>query len=114
MDSSEWRVDRKTNRRITKDNPQFIEKTIHYPLITNHFDLSGVLFREKNNFACRIADLVLQAVNDNKLRHETLQRFMLANDSVTVACEVPVYIDSMDIEHMVNELALSFLLILPG
>jgi len=53
------------------------------------FDLSQVLIREKFNFANRMADLVLQAVNENKLRHETLQRFMLANDSVTVACEPP-------------------------
>ena len=68
------------------------------------FNLSEVMIREKSNFANRIAELVLQAVNDNKLRHETLQRFMLANDSVTVACEVPIYIDSMDIEHMRDKL----------
>ena len=29
---------------------------------------------------------------------------MLANDSVTVACEVPIYLDSMDIEHMRDKL----------
>ncbi len=29
---------------------------------------------------------------------------MLCNDSVTVAVEVPVYMDSMDIEHMQEEL----------
>jgi len=68
------------------------------------FDLAQVLIREKSNFANRLADLVLQAVPDNKLRHETLQRFMLANDSVTVACEVPVYLDAMDLEHMREEL----------
>jgi len=48
--------------------------------------------------------LVLQAVSENKLRHKALQDFMLANDSVTVAVEVPVYMDSMDIEHMQEEL----------
>ena len=48
----------------------------------------------------RIADFVLQAVQDNKQRHEILQKFMLANDSVTVACEVPVYMDNEDLEHM--------------
>lgn len=67
-------------------------------------DLRQVLVREKSNFANRIAELVLQAVTDNKLRHETLQRFMLHNDSVTVACEVPVYLDTMDIEHMRDKL----------
>jgi len=39
--------------------------------IRQKFDLSQVLIREKHNFACRIAELVLQAVSDNKLRHET-------------------------------------------
>lgn len=68
------------------------------------FNLSQVLIREKTNFANRIADLVLQAVNDNKLRHETLQRFMLCNDSVTVATEVPLYLDPMDVEHMREKL----------
>jgi len=68
------------------------------------FDLSGVIIREKHNFACRLAGMVLQAVNDNRKRHEVLQRFMLCNDSVTVACEVPVYIDTTDIEHMRDKL----------
>lgn len=68
------------------------------------FDLHEVLIREKTNFATRLAGLALQAVSDNKLRHKALQRFMLCNDSVTVAAEAPVYVDSMDIEHMQEEL----------
>ncbi len=64
------------------------------------FSLDEVIIREKQNFATRLANLALQAVNDNKLRHKALQRFMLCNDSVTVATEVPVYMDDMDIEHM--------------
>ena len=68
------------------------------------FDLNEVILKGKQNFATRIAGFVLQAVNDNKLRHKALQRFMLCNDSVTVAVEVPVYMDSMDIEHMQEEL----------
>lgn len=68
------------------------------------FDLREVLIREKTNFATRIAGLALQAVSDNKLRHKALQEFMLSNDSVTVAVEVPVYLESMDIEHMQEEL----------
>ena len=70
----------------------------------NNFSLDGVILRRKANFANRIAELVLQAVSDNKLRHKTLQRFMICNDSVTVAVEVPVYMDEMDIEHMEKEL----------
>jgi ATP-dependent exoDNAse (exonuclease V) beta subunit len=47
---------------------------------------------------------VLQAVNNNKERHEILQKFMLANDSVTVAVEVPVWLDNEDIEHFKSAL----------
>lgn len=68
------------------------------------FSLNEVIIREKQNFATRLAGLVLQAVSENKLRHKVLQNFMLCNDSVTVAVEVPVYMDSMDIEHMQEEL----------
>ena len=57
------------------------------------FSPQEVIIREKQNFATRLAGLALQAVSDNKLRHKALQRFMLCNDSVTVAVEVPVYID---------------------
>lgn len=68
------------------------------------FDLSQVRITEKQNFAVRLAQLVLQAVNDNRQRHETLQKFMLANDSATVATEVPVWIDNDDLEHFRNVL----------
>jgi hypothetical protein len=37
------------------------------------------------------------AVGNNKLRHETLQHFMLANDSVTVAIEIPMWLDEAEI-----------------
>ena len=69
-----------------------------------NFDLHKVVLRGKRNFATRIAGLALQAVSDNKMRHQALQRFMLCNDSVTVAVEVPVYMDEWDIRHMEDEL----------
>jgi len=83
--------------QLFKDSPRASEQK-------TKFDLSGVIIREKQNFACRLAQLVLQAVQDNRMRHKTLQRFMLANDSVTVACEVPVYMDTTDLEHMRDKL----------
>lgn len=83
---------------------QFFQEGERSSELKVEFDLQEVLIREKQNFATRIAGLVLQAVSDNKLRHNALQRFMLCNDSVTVAVEVPVYMDSMDIEHMQEEL----------
>lgn len=68
------------------------------------FNLAQVSIREKTNYATRIANLVLQAVENNRLRHEVLQQFMLCNDSVTVATEVPVYLLPQDIEHMESQL----------
>jgi transposase-like protein len=46
----------------------------------------------KENAATRMAALVIPTVGDNRLRHEALQRFMLANDSTTLAVEVPVWL----------------------
>ena len=54
----------------------------------------------KENFATRTAALVIPAVGNNYRRHETLQRFMLANDSVTVAVEVPIWLTRADIQHL--------------
>lgn len=68
------------------------------------FSMEKVILKNKNNFANRIAGLALQAVSDNKLRHRVIQKFMLCNDSVTVAVEVPVYMDDMDVFHMQEEL----------
>jgi len=63
------------------------------------FDLDSVEIRAKRNHACRSADLALQCVVHNKRRHDELQRFMLATDSVTVAVEVPVYLSPDDIRY---------------
>jgi ATP-dependent exoDNAse (exonuclease V) beta subunit len=49
--------------------------------------------------ACRIAELVLQTVTNNKRRHDEIQRFMLATDSVTIAVEVPIYLSPEDLAH---------------
>jgi ATP-dependent exoDNAse (exonuclease V) beta subunit len=53
----------------------------------------------KENHATRTAALVLPTAPNNKKRHETLQRFMLINDSVTVAVEVPVFLTRDDIAY---------------
>jgi ATP-dependent exoDNAse (exonuclease V) beta subunit len=46
-----------------------------------------------------MAALVLPTAPNNKKRHETLQRFMLVNDSVTIAVEVPVFLTRDDIRY---------------
>jgi hypothetical protein len=53
----------------------------------------------KENHATRLAALVLPTSPSNKERHETLQRFMLVNDSVSVAVEVPVYLTPEDLRY---------------
>ncbi len=68
------------------------------------FDLEGVKITPRNNLAIRNTRLILQTVSNNKLRHEVLQEFMLLNDSVTVATEVPVLLDEDDIRHYQSEL----------
>ena len=83
---------------------QFFQKGMRMSEQKVKFDMEKVIIRKKRNFANRIADLALQAVSDNKLRHRTIQQFMLCNDSVTVAVEVPVYMDELDLEHMQDEL----------
>jgi len=53
----------------------------------------------KENHATRLAALVLPSSPNNKKRHETLQRFMLVNDSVTIAVEVPVFLTREDLRY---------------
>src|SRR6266700_8064655 len=53
----------------------------------------------KENHATRFARLVLPTSPNNKKRHETLQRFMLITDSVTVAMQVPVFLTTQDIHY---------------
>jgi hypothetical protein len=60
-------------------------------------DRARLTARVKENFATRTAALIIPAVGNNYLRHEKLQRFILANDSVTVAVEVPIWLTRPDI-----------------
>jgi hypothetical protein len=64
------------------------------------FDIDGVEIKAGRNHACRLADLVLQTVTQNRRRHDELQRFMLLTDSATVAVEVPIYLTLDDIEEL--------------
>ena len=60
-------------------------------------DSSRIIVNRKQNAATETAALIIPAVGNNNLRHETLQRFMLANDSVTVAIEIPIWLTGTDI-----------------
>ncbi|MFH1402535.1 MAG: PD-(D/E)XK nuclease family protein [Patescibacteria group bacterium] len=65
----------------------------------NVFNLDQVKITSRPNFACKNAKFVIQTVVNNKLRHEVLQKFMLLNDSVTVATETPILLDFDDTRH---------------
>ena len=54
---------------------------------------------EKQNLANDLAALGLLLARKNKDRHPSVQDFMLANDSCTVACEVPVYLTAEEIGY---------------
>jgi PD-(D/E)XK nuclease superfamily len=52
---------------------------------------------EKQNIATDTAALIIPSVGSNYDRHPRLQRFMLANDSSTLAVEVPIWLAEDDI-----------------
>jgi len=54
---------------------------------------------EKQNLANDLAAMGLLLARKNKERHPSVQDFMLANDSCTIACEVPVYLTAEEIQY---------------
>jgi len=52
----------------------------------------------KFNKACKLAGLALKAAKTNRERHSLVEKFMLVNDSATLACEVPVWPAPLDRE----------------
>jgi transposase-like protein len=54
---------------------------------------------EKQNLANDLAALGLLLARKTKERHPSVQDFMLANDSCTIACEVPVYLAAEEIAY---------------
>lgn len=94
-------VPRDTPHNLFRD--QRARASTHKP----RFDIDGVRITPKDNAAVKNARVVLQAVANNKLRHEVLQDFMLVNDSVTVAVEVPVTLTEKDVRHFRDSLGFS-------
>jgi len=60
-------------------------------------DNARLVVIERQNTATETAALILPSVGTNYERHPKLQRFMLANDSTTVAVEVPIWLHAEDI-----------------
>lgn len=68
------------------------------------FSLAEVAITERRNAAVDMARFVIPTVARNTERHPRLQEFMLVNDSVTVAIEVPVYLTAGDLAHFTKTL----------
>jgi len=83
---------------------QFFQEGLRASEAPLTFSKAQMIVRGKQNFANALATLVLQGVNIRKERHQALEDFMLYNDSVTVACEVPVYLTRDDLLHLRTQL----------
>src|SRR4029077_3415954 len=64
---------------------------------SDFISIENLVVVKKQNAATHMAALVVPAVGSNYERHPKLQRFMLANDSTTLAVEVPVWLTHDDI-----------------
>src|SRR5262245_19885496 len=60
-------------------------------------DVGRIIVNRKENAATRTAALVIPTVGNNLRRHDRLQQFMLANDSTTLAVDVPIWLTREDI-----------------
>jgi len=76
-------------------------------LDASFIDPAKLIVIEKQNIATETAALILPTVGSNYERHPKLQRFMLANDSVTVAMEVPIWLTGADIKEIEAEYGFS-------
>jgi transposase-like protein len=85
-----FRRDDDPKARASQANPAFAEA-------------SRIIVNSKRNSATDTAALIIPAVGNNQLRHETLQNFMLVNDSVTVAIEVPIWLTESNIAALEEE-----------
>lgn len=65
----------------------------------SNFATLPLTITEKQNLANDLAALGLLLARRNRDRHTSVEEFMLANDSSTVACEVPVYLTRGEIAY---------------
>ena len=80
----------------------------------NFIDLNRRTAVPKENTATRMAGLIIPTTANNHLRHSRLQRFMLPNDSVTVAVEVPIWLRENDIVAIESRWGIALVPKLPG
>ncbi|MFH1129109.1 MAG: PD-(D/E)XK nuclease family protein, partial [Patescibacteria group bacterium] len=83
---------------------QYFQQGLRASEVPVVFSKTDMIVRSKQNYATKLAKFILESVKVPKERHDSLQRFLLANDSVTIATEVPVYLRKEDLEHMKTQL----------
>ncbi len=57
----------------------------------------------KKNIANTLTGLALGLAGSNKHRHQAVQGFMLANDAVTIAAEIPVFLTGRDVQYFTEK-----------
>jgi hypothetical protein len=65
----------------------------------SNFEILPLARIEKQNLANDLAALGLLLARKTRDRHSSIQDFMLANDSSTIACEIPVYLTAEEIAY---------------
>jgi transposase-like protein len=57
----------------------------------------------KTNLANKLTTLALNLAKTNKHRHQSIQDFMLTNDSTTLATEIPIYLTQDDLLYFLSK-----------
>ncbi len=88
----------KVNQQTIADDPTS-ELALGLRSSKARFEVLPLRRNEKQNLANDLAALGLLLARKNRERHSAVQDFMLANDSCTIACEVPVYLTGEELGY---------------
>lgn len=80
-----------------------LEESVAIRSSKSNFEMLPLSPIAKQNLANDLAAMGLLLARRNKDRHSCVQDFMLANDSCTIACEVPVYLSAEEINYYKSE-----------
>ena len=89
----------KTLAQVTGPHDQPPQPVVAMRSSKSRFEMLPLAPTAKQNLANDLAALGLLLARKNKERHPAVQDFMLANDSCTIACEVPVYLTAEEIRY---------------
>ncbi|MAF50838.1 MAG: hypothetical protein CMH64_01980 [Nanoarchaeota archaeon] len=80
---------------IFSPNPSI--KHTHQRASQSQFKVLKITQNNKQNLANQLTNLSLNLAKTNIQRHETIQNFMITNDSTTIATEIPIYLTKDDL-----------------